>query len=220
MNTKPVILLAAAIVLVAACDLFGQAATWKGGNGNWTDSNWTDGNGPGGAPDSGQDVVLPGSTGTVAITTKLNTAPGEYNNMSQRGGTLLIGSGGRADFLGYYRVAETTPSTAQLTLSSGQLHIGGELSVGFGNGDGGGAGKGTVTIEGNSVLRVGANLDTWWDDGAQLIITGGGSDIEVGGTFYLGTATTLTANINASGFSTVNACGQRELRWRQRHAGC
>ena len=57
------------------------------------------------------------------------------------------------------------------------------------------------------MLRVGANLDTWWDDGAQLIVSGGGSDIEVGGTFYLGTATTLTANINATGFSTINVLG-------------
>ena len=158
MNTKTVVFLAATIVLVAACNLFGQPATWNGGNGNWTDSNWTDGTGPGGAPDDMQDVVLPASTGTVNITTKLNTAVGEYNNMSQRGGTLLIGSGGRADFTGYYRVAETTPSTAQLTLSSGQLYVGGELSLGFGNGDGAGQARARWPSRGT---RCCAWVPTW-----------------------------------------------------------
>ena len=64
-----------------------------------------------------------------------------------------------------------------------------------------------MDIAGTANVSVGANLDTWWDDGAQFSITGGDAKIEVTQTFYLGTATTMTANINSNKFSTVRVLG-------------
>jgi hypothetical protein len=90
---------------------------------------------------------------------------------------------------------------------AGELTVGQELAVGYGVGDGAGGAVGSLSIEGAAKLRVGANLDTWWDDGAEFSITGGNAEIEVGGTFFLGTATTMNAHINSANFSTVKALG-------------
>ena len=38
-------------------------------------------------------------------------------------------------------------------------------------------------------------------------MTGDNADIEVGGTFYLGTGATMIANINSDSFSTINVPG-------------
>jgi hypothetical protein len=199
-------LIAVVLLLLHSTTHVQAQSQWTGGDGNWSDPKWTGGSGPGGAPNANQNVTLPQATGTVDITTDLQATVGSFGSMSQQGGLLNVAPTGRVRFAGDFRIAEGTNTSAGLNLE-GELTVGQELAVGYGVGDGGGGAIGSLSIDGAANLRVGANLDTWWDDGAEFSITGGNAEIEVGGTFFLGTATTMNAHINSADFSTVRALG-------------
>jgi hypothetical protein len=131
---------------------------------------------------------------------------GNFSDLSHQGGSLVIATGGGASFSGGVRLADGAGSAATLLLA-GRLEVLGGLDVGFGAGDGTGNAIGHLAIEGSASLSVGGNLDTWWDTGSQLSVTGDDAQIVVNGTFFLGTGATMTANINSDLFSTIKVPG-------------
>jgi hypothetical protein len=197
-------LIAVGIVVSTACEDAWSQAVWSGGDGNWASDNWSGGTGPGGQPGGGQDVTLPLAAGVITLDSDLTTTVGSFNNLSQQSGTLVIQPGGRASFSGGIRLADGVDTFGELLLA-GDLAVDGGLDVGYGQGDGTGNATGLLAIEGAASLTVGGNLDTWWDPGSHLSITGGEAEIVVNGSFLLGPDAALSANINSNTFSTIKA---------------
>ncbi len=167
---------------------------WGGGDGNWTDANWTGGTGTGGAPGAGDAVVLPNTTGTITVTGDSGLV---YDYLRQAGGVLTIEPAGKLEFSGMIQTGRNPDAAAGSVLNlAGELLVGGGFDIGFD------VTPATVSITDSAVLRVGANMDTWWADGAALDVTGGNADVEIGGTFYIGTGAAMNVNIDSSSFST------------------
>ncbi len=202
MNTKFAAFLAVALVTVAASDLLGQA-NWNGGDGNWNDTNWSGGAGPNGSPAENESVTFPSTTGTVAVTNDVYDDAGAFGTLKGNGGVLAIDANGRVDF-GQIDLADAADSTATIVVN-GELNAS-AINVGMGGG-GAVSATGILEIAGAARVRVANDLDTWWAPGAQLTVTGDNADIEVGGTFYLGTSATMVANIGSDSFSTINVPG-------------
>ena len=191
---KLVAIAATLCLLLQPADLVAQTAVWGGGDGNWTDANWSGGTGVGGAPGAGDAVVLPNTTGTISVSG--NTLP-QYGQLQHKGGILTITSSGVLDFSGAVQTGLNPDAVAGTVINlSGELLVGGGFNVGFD------VAPSTLRVNGGSILRVNNDLDTWWADGANLQVTGSGADVEIGGTFYLGTGATMQVNLDSSAFST------------------
>jgi len=129
--------------------LFAQA-TWGGGDGNWNDANWSGGSGAGGTPGNGDTVVLPGSTGILAVTNDIGV---QFNLLQHQGGILLIEPAGALEFTGLVQNGHDAND------ASSELHLGGELVIGGGF-DVGRNAAAKVRIDGSARLRVAGNMDT------------------------------------------------------------
>lgn len=195
-------LLTASLFLISTSPVFSQAV-WDG-VGDWTnDSNWSGGTGPDGAPGAGQNITHSG--GDLVVSTDVSSV-GLYGAFGQQAGTFTILPSGQLDVGGNFRIAEGGGSEGFVDLQ-GELNVNGGLDVGYGIGDAAGGSVGTLSISGNASLDVLGTLDTWWDPGAELIISGGDAEIVIGEVFYFGNEATVTANINSDSFSTINVLG-------------
>jgi hypothetical protein len=176
-------------------------ATWGGGSGNWNDANWTGGSGVGGRPGAGDDVLLPASTGTLTVSNNIGLT---FNKMNQQGGILDIAAAGRLDFGDLFENGKGA-ATGGETRIAGQLYIGNGFNVGYDT-------PARVRLSGSGILNVTGTMDTWWADGSIFDITGGGGDISVSDTFYLGPAATLNANISSASFTPVKVFNQLSIQ--------
>ena len=176
-------------------------ATWGGGSGNWNDANWSGGSGPGGSPAAGDSITLPSTTGTITVSSNLGS---QFNALVQQGGILDITAAGVLDLAGNLENGRAPTPNSEVRFA-GQLYVGGEIDVAFDV-------AGRVRVLGSGVVNVTGNMDTWWTGAATVDLTGGSTDITVGGTYYYGPGATINANINSAAFAAVKVPGTLSIQ--------
>lgn len=188
--------LAAALLIPASTASAQAVATWGGGSGNWNDANWSGGSGPGGRPAAGDSITLPPTTGTLTVSNNLGTL---FDKMTQQGGILDITAAGTLELSAATGAALVNGSGAD---PNGEIRIAGTLNVNGGF-DVALDAAGRVRVLGSGVLNVTGTMDTWWTNGAIVDLTGGSTDVTVGGTYFWGPGATINANINSAAFAPI-----------------
>jgi hypothetical protein len=182
-----------AVILPAPTASAQGVAVWGGGSGNWNDANWTGGTGPGGRPDDGDSITLPPTTGTITVNSDIGLL---FDALIQQGGLLDITSTGSLDLNGNLENGRGAAPNGGEVRVAGELNIGGELDVAYDT-------LGRVGVSGSGVVNITGNMDTWWADGAVVDLTGGSTNITVGGTYFYGPAATINANISSAAFAPI-----------------